>query len=154
MRCSVVLKSHLPILLLVSTIAVSGCFVRIGGSRRCRPCAPEPTCPEESDSKFKARIDAAQSIRSSSRRDSALAVIAIDAARVLDVCYTVKALSLMSSSSRRSSAAEKCADLFLDSRMIEEARKVAGQVSSSTTRDRILSKIAQTPAPRPPEEKP
>jgi hypothetical protein len=85
-------------------------------------------------------------------RDKALSVIAVDAACAADIGYTVKALSSMSSFTRRDSTAEKCADVFLESHMIEEARKVAGQVSSFTTRYRILAKIAQTPASHSSEE--
>ena len=148
------MKSHIPILLLVSTMALSGCFVRIGGSRRPRPCPapPAPLCSEQTDSDFAGRLAAAHAISSFTSRDRALSVIATDAACASDIDHTLKALSSMSGFTRRDASAEKCAYIFLERHMVAEARKVADQVSSFTTRDRILAKIARTPAPRPSEE--
>lgn len=156
MQRSIGLKSALIGILLVSTLSLSGCFVRIGGSRpprpRPAPSPPVPLCPDHADSNFEARLTAANAMSSFTSRDRALSVIAVDAACAADIQHTLKALSSMSSFTRRDATAEKCADIFLESYMVEEASEVAGKVSSFTTRDRILSKIAQTPAPPPVEE--
>ena len=146
------MKSTLSVLLLVSTLMLAGCFVKVGTPPSRRPCPPAPEHSEQADSDLGARLGAARSISSFSKRDNALSVIAIDAAQRCNVYYAVKALSQMSSFTRRDSTAEKCADLFLEQHMIDEAKAVAGQVSSFSTKDRILSKIAQTPAARPSEE--
>jgi hypothetical protein len=146
------MKSSLSVLLLIPVLTLAGCFVRVGTPPSPRPYPPPPEYSDQPDSDLKARLGAARSISSFSKKDNALSVIAIDAAQLCDIYYTVKAISLMSSFTRRDSTAEKCADLFLEQHMIEEAKAVAGQVSSFSTKDRILSKIAQTPAVRPSEE--
>jgi hypothetical protein len=146
------MKSSLSALLLVSMLMLAGCFVRVGTPPSPRPCPPPPEGSAQADSDLSARLGAARSISSFSKKDSALSVIAVDAAQRCNVYYAVKALSMMSSFTRRDSTAEKCADIFLEHGMIEEAKSVAGQVSSFSTKDRILSKIAQTPAVRPSEE--
>jgi hypothetical protein len=71
-------------------------------------------------------------------------VIAIDAANESDIDHSIKALSLISSFTKKDSSAENCADIFLEKRMIEAAQKVADQVSSFITKDRILAKVART----------
>jgi len=124
----------------------------VGSPPSPRPCPLPPEQPEQVDSDLGARLGAARSISSFTKKDNVLSVIAIDAAQRCNVYYAVKALSQMSSFTGRDSTAEKCADLFLEQHMIEEAKAIAGQVSSFTTKDRILAKIVQTPAPHPSEE--
>ncbi len=143
------MKSCSSLLLLVSVFVLMGCSVRVESppSRRHHPPVHEHSGEAKSD--FDARIAAARSVSSFVTGDSALSVIAIDAAHESDIYHTVRALSLMSSFVERDSTAEKCADVFLEMHMHEEANKVADQVSSFVTRDRILSKIAQTPARSP-----
>ncbi|UCE48573.1 MAG: hypothetical protein JSW47_00185 [Phycisphaerales bacterium] len=134
---------------LVSVFIFAGCSVRVENppSRRSYPPVPEYSGRVESD--LDARIAAARSVSSFVKRDSALSVIAIDAAHECHIHYTVKALSMISSFTQRDSTAEKCADIFLEKHMHAEAKKVADQASSFVTKDRILSKIAQSPAPNP-----
>jgi len=140
------MKSYLSLSLLVSVFMLAGCSVRVESPPPRRPYPPVPEYSGDVESDLEARIVATRSISSFVARDRALSVIAVDAAHECDIYHTVKALSLISSFVQKDSAAEKCADVFLEMRMHKEAHKVAGQVSSFVTRDRILSKIAQTPA--------
>ena len=139
------MKSHLSVFLFISAFLMGGCSVRIGTPSSRTYCPPAPECSDEATSNFAARIAAARSITSFSEKDKVLSVIAIDAAHESDIS-AIKALSSMTSFSRRDSTADKCADIFLEKHMIDEARKAAGQVTSFSTKDRILSKIARTPA--------
>lgn len=132
--------------LLACVFMFAGCSVRIESHPEHHPLPPSHGYPEDAPSNFPARISAAQSISSFSKRDAAFSDIAIDAARVCNTRYTVKAISLMSSFSKRDSTAEKCVDFFLEEYLLEDARRIANQVSSFRTKDRILSKIAQTSA--------
>ena len=143
------MKSYLSLLLLFSVFMLVGCSVRVESPPPRRPCPPVPEYSGEVESDLEARIAASKTISSFVARDRALSVIAVDAAHECDIYHTVKALSLISSFVQKDSTAEKCADVFLETRMHKEARKVADQVSSFVIRDRILSKIAQTPAARP-----
>ena len=144
------MRLRASVLLLVSVFMLVGCSVRVEAppSRRHHPPAPE--YPGEATSDLDARIAAARSISSFVSRDRALSAIAIDAAHEGDVHHAAKALSGISTFTQRDSTAEKCADIFLEKHMHAAAGKMAGHVSSFVTRDRILSKIAQTPAPSPP----
>ncbi len=143
------MNSHLSLFLLVSVFMLVGCSVRVESPPPHRPCPPVPEHSREVKSDLDARIAAAKTISSFTERDRALSVIAVDAAYECDIYHSVRALSMISSFTKRDSTAEKCADVFLEMRMHKEAHKVAEQVSSFTTRDRILSKIAQTPAASP-----
>ncbi len=145
------MRPHPSVLLFVSVFMFTGCSVRIGTPSSRTYCPPSPESSDKAESNLGSRIAAARSISSFTERDSALSVIAIDAAQECDFYHTCKALSGISSFTKRDSSAEKCADIFLEKHMIDEARKVADQVSSFTTRDRILSKIARTPAMSPSE---
>ena len=139
------MKSCSSLFLLVSVFMLAGCSVRVEGppSRRHHRRVHEHAGEAESD--FEIRIAAARSIRSFVERDNVLSVIAVDAANEGDVYHSVKALSMISSFVQGDKAAEKCSDVFLEMGMHAGAKKVADQVSSFVTRDRILSKIARTP---------
>jgi len=143
------MKSYLSLFLLVSVFVLTGCSVRVESPPERRHYPPAHEHSDRAESDFDARIAAARSVSSFVTRDSALSVIAVDAAHESDIYHTVRALSLISSFVQRDSTAEKCADVFLEMYMHAEAKKVADQVSSFVTRDRILSKIAQTPARSP-----
>lgn len=145
------MRSHPSVFLFVSVFMFTGCSVRIGTPSSRTYCPPAPECSDKAESNLGSRIAAARSISSFTERDSVLSVIAIDAAHECDIYNAVRALSGISSFAKRDSSAEKCADIFLEKQRTNEARKVADQVSSFTTRDRILSKIARTPAMTPSE---
>lgn len=145
------MKSRSSVLLLGLAFALVGCSVRVENPPHPRHYPPAHKHPAPTGSDFDARIAAAGSISSFTRRDAALSVIAVDAADEGDVYHASKALSMISSFTKRDSTAERCADIFLEYRMHAAAGKMADHVSSFTTRDRILSKIAQTPAADSPE---
>ena len=142
------MKSYASILLTISMLLFVGCSVRIEDPPSPTPSPPVPEQSGEVNAEFDARIAAARSISSFIKRDNALSVIAVDAAHAPDSVRCIKALSLISSFIQCDSAAEKCADIFLQNHMLAEAKKVADHASSFIAKDRILSKIAQTPAGR------
>ena len=134
------MKTYSLALLSAIAILAVGCSINIESST---PAPPAPMPPAQPHTNFRARINAADSITSFSKRDNALAYIAVEAARECDISNTLKALSKISSFSKGDSAAEKCADIFLSYNMIGQARKIADTMTSFYSKNRVLSKIAK-----------
>jgi hypothetical protein len=142
------MKATLLLITLTSTLLLTGCSINIGP--KAPPACGFPAPPMQFDeSGFAARLQSADSITSFTTRDKALTSIAIDAATVGDLHAACKSLSKMTSFTAKDSTAERCADLFLQQGFIAEAKMMTDHVTSFTIRDRILTKIAQTPSAAP-----
>ncbi len=132
------MKSCLYVILVVFAIVGLGCIIHID-------TPPDEYPAERIDSNFDARIESAKSITSFTSQDKALSSIAIDAANALDVKHTIKALSMMTQFTVKDSTAEHCVTPFINENMLEEAGSIANQITTFTTKDRVLARIARGP---------
>ncbi len=134
------MKSCLYVFLVVFAIIGFGCVIHVEP-----PDEYDEYPAERVNSNFDARIESAKSMISFTSKDDALSSIAIDAANALDVEHTIKALSMMTQFMVKDSTAEKCVTPFINENMLEEAGSIANQITSFTTKDRVLARIAQGP---------
>ena len=144
------MKSYLTVLLAGLTLAGLGCAVHVQSPPEHRhyppPTPPAEYPPEQINTNFDARIDAANSMMNFMQQDAALSAIAIDAANVYDIEHTLKALSLINNFMTQDSTAEKCVTPFINENMIGEAKMIADQINNFMTKDRVLARIARGPA--------
>ena len=141
------MKSSLYVFLVVFAIVGSGCIIHVEPSDDYDnpPVVIHEYPVERVNSNFDARIEAAETIMSFTSRDKALASIAIDAANMLDVEHTIKALSMMTSFTAKDNAAENCVTPFINRNMSGEAKSIADQMTSFSAQDRVLTRIANGP---------
>jgi hypothetical protein len=160
------MKSRLFVLIAALMFIYSGCMIQLGyppepsdypdssdyppvyDDSDYPPPPPIPDAEYPSDTRdfnFDARINAARSMTSISSRDAAFTSIALDAANVLDIRHTITAVSMIMSISAKDNAAEKCVTPFINKNMMEEASRIANQITSISTKDRVLARIARGP---------
>ncbi len=134
------MKSCLYVFLIVFSLIGFGCVIHVEP-----PNEYDEYPAERVNSNFDARIESAKSITIFTSSDKALSSIAIDAANALDVEHTIKALSMMTQFTVKDSTAEHCVTPFINENMLEEAGSIANQITSFTTKDRVLARIAHGP---------
>lgn len=89
------------------------------------------------------RLDAASSINDISEKDRPLAAIASDAAKAGEVEIVQKALAQMYSQDHRDDAAGNAARLLAKRGLRKQAIELAKDISNYTTRNQVLSELAQ-----------
>jgi hypothetical protein len=134
------MKTCFYVFIVVLAIVGFGCVIHVEP-----PNEYDEYPAERINSNFDARIESAKSITSFTSQDKALSSIAIDAANALEVKYTINALSMMTQFTVKDSTAEHCVTPFINENMLEEARSIANQITTFTTKDRVLARIAHGP---------
>lgn len=134
---------HFVLLMILVTFA-SGCGVR---TTRSVPTSQtkKGTAQNSSDklADFAGRLEAAQSIFDSNKRDAALAKVAADAATAGEGEIAKQAIQKIFSSSAKDEAAYNAAIGLTKAGKSKEAKAVADQIFDSNRKDAALAKIAE-----------
>ena len=124
-------------LLMILALFVCGCGGRMGKT------TDTPGATAQDSSTFAGRLEAAKAIFDSTKRDPALAALALDAAKAGDGEVAKEAIKNIFSSTAKDDAGYNAAVALARAGKTKEAKAIADLMFSTSRKDAALAKIAE-----------